>query len=157
LWRVVVEQTAGRQFLVLADRDTFVARQKELNRMHMARVVERVDRVRLTAQLIDLGQMEAAASMLLEIDMEDNSMADQLLACLIQATANKFTKECQLCHVSTMKMVATSLLYGQAVGGGAVPGPDWEGFKYYCDRLGSKGELFDARTGDVNLVCDDQI
>ena len=77
----------------------------------MARAVEGVDRVRLTAQLICLGQMEAAVSMLLDIDIEDNnSMADQLLACLIQATANRDTKECQLSHVSTLKMVATSLL-----------------------------------------------
>jgi len=115
LWRVVVEQKAGRalsrQFHVLVDRDTFMARQEELSRLHMARAVEREDRVRLTAQLICLGQMEAAVSMLLDIDMEDNnSMADQLLACLIQATANRDTKECQLSHVSTMKMVATSLL-----------------------------------------------
>ena len=115
LWRVVVEQKAGRplgrQFHVLVDRDTFMTRQEELSRLHMARAVEREDRVRLTAQLICLGQMEAAVSMLLDIDMEDNnSMADHLLACLIQATAKSDTKECQLSHVSTMKMVATSLL-----------------------------------------------
>eukprot|EP00092_Neocalanus_flemingeri_P029430 GFUD01031956.1.p1 GENE.GFUD01031956.1~~GFUD01031956.1.p1 ORF type:complete len:979 (+),score=386.47 GFUD01031956.1:514-3450(+) len=115
LWMVVVEQRAGRplgrQFHVLADRDTFMSRQEELSRLHMARAVERVDRVRLTAQLICLGQVEAAVSMLLDTDMEDNnSMADQLLACLIQATANRDSTECQLSHVSTMKMVATSLL-----------------------------------------------
>jgi len=115
MWRVMVEQKSGRplsrQYHVLADRDTFMARQEELSRLHMARAVEREDRVRLTAQLICLGQMEAAVSLLLDIDMEDNnSMADQLLACLIQATANRDTKECQLSHVSTMKMVATSLL-----------------------------------------------
>jgi len=115
LWRMMVEQRAGRplsrHYHVLADKDTFMCRQEELSRLHMARAVERADRVRLTAQLICLGQMEAAVSMLLDIDMEDsNSMADQLLACLIQATANRDTKECQLSHVSTMKMVATSLL-----------------------------------------------
>jgi len=115
LWLVLVEQKAGRplgrQFHVLADRNTFMGRQEELSRLHMARAVERVDRVRLTAQLICLGQVEAAVAMLLDTDMEDNnSMADQLLACLIQATANRDSTECQLSHVSTMKMVATSLL-----------------------------------------------
>ena len=97
MWRVMVEQKSGRplsrQYHVLADRDTFMARQEELSRLHMAREVEREDGVRLTAQLICLGQMEAAVSLLLDIDMEDNnSMADQLLACLIQATANRGTK-----------------------------------------------------------------
>jgi len=115
MWMLMVEKKAGRplsrQFHVLADKNTFMSRQEELSRLHMARVVERGDRVRLTAQLICLGQTEAAVSMLLDTDMEDNnSMADQLLACLIQATANRDTKECQLSHVSTMKMVATSLL-----------------------------------------------
>ena len=56
--------------------------------------------------------MEAAVAMLLDIDMEDNnSMADQLLACLIQATANRDASECQLSPVSTMKMVATRLRF----------------------------------------------
>ena len=106
MWRVVVESKAdrplSRQYHVLADRDTFMARQEELSRLYIARAVEGVDRVRLTAQLICLGQMEAAVSMLLDIDIEDNnSMADQLLACLIQATASRDTKECQLSQCPT--------------------------------------------------------
>jgi len=115
MWRMMVEQEAGRplsrHYHVMADKETFMERQEELSRLHMTRAVERMDRVRLTAQLICLGKMEAAVAMLLDIDMEDNnSMADQLLACLIQATANRDSSECQLSHVSTMKMVATSLL-----------------------------------------------
>ena len=95
------DRPLSRQYQVLADRDTFMAKQ-ELSRLYIARAVEGVDRVRLTAQLICLGQMEAAVSMLLDIDIEDNnSMADQLLACLIQATASRDTKECQLSQCPT--------------------------------------------------------
>ena len=53
MWRVVVESKAdrplSRQYQVLADRDTFMARQEELSRLYIARAVEGVDMVRLTA------------------------------------------------------------------------------------------------------------
>ena len=64
--------------------------------------------MRVTAQLICLGQTETAVSMLLDTDLEtDNyTMTDQLLACLIQATANTNTNQCE----SVMKMVATNLV-----------------------------------------------
>ena len=59
--------------------------------------VKTVDRVRLTSQLICLGWMDATVSMM-EVS---NSMADQLLACLIQGTAKRYAQECELSHVST--------------------------------------------------------
>ena len=47
--------------------------------------MERADRVMVTAQLICLGEAEPAVGLLLDSDPgEENYMADQLLACLIQ-------------------------------------------------------------------------
>jgi hypothetical protein len=63
----------------------------------------------VTAQLICLGLVEPAVGLLLDTDPRDESyMADQLLACLIQATQGEGPPGAG--HVSTVKMVATNLL-----------------------------------------------
>ena len=67
----------------------------------------------MTAQLICLGQAENAVGLLLDSEPGDDTyMADQLLACLIQATADRggqdATARGQM--LSTVKMVATNLL-----------------------------------------------
>merc|ERR1712203_1111928 len=76
----------------------------------LSRAVERADRGMVTAQLICLGEAEPAVGLLLDSDPgEENYMADQLLACLIQATAHTPPEGAHR-HVSTVKMVATNLL-----------------------------------------------
>ena len=67
----------------------------------------------VTAQLICLGQAENAVGLLLDSDPGDETyMADQLLACLIQATADRGGQDTTARGqtLSTVKMVATNLL-----------------------------------------------
>ena len=112
LWRIVSDmkqgKSLGRKFDFLTSKKTFLSRLDEVCRLHISRGLDRRDRMRVTAQLICLGQTETAVSMLLDTDLEtDNyTMTDQLLACLIQATANTNTNQCE----SVMKMVATNLV-----------------------------------------------
>ena len=98
----------GRKFDFLTDQKTFLLRQDELSRLHTARAVTRPDKMRLTAGLICLGQPEAAVSLLMEADPECDAftLTDQLLACLIQATANTDTAQAE----SIIKMVATNFV-----------------------------------------------
>ena len=98
----------GRKFDFLTDQQTFLLRQDELSRLHTARAVMRHDKMRLTAGFICLGQPEAAVSLLMEADPECDTFTatDQLLACLIQATANSDTSQAE----SIIKMVATNFV-----------------------------------------------
>ena len=98
----------GHKFNFLTDQKTFLLRQAELSRLHTARAVSRQDRMRLTAGLLCLGQPEAAVSLLMEADIECDAFTttDQLLACLIQATATSDTSQA----ASIIKMVATNFV-----------------------------------------------
>ena len=98
----------SRKFDFLTDQKTYLLRQDELSRLHTARAATRPDRMRLTAGLICLGQPEAAVSLLMEADPECDTYTatDQLLACLIQATANSDTTQAE----SIIKMVATNFV-----------------------------------------------
>ena len=112
MWRTVSDISRGkslsRKFDFLTSKKTFLTRLDEVCRLHISRGLDRRDRMRVTAQLICLGQTETAVSMLLDTDLETENytMTDQLLACLIQATANTNTNQCE----SVMKMVATNLV-----------------------------------------------
>ena len=113
IWQAVSDikqgRPLGRRFHFLTSKKTFLTRLDEVCRLHISRGLDRADRMRVTAQLICLGQTETAVSMLLDTDLESDqhfTMTDQLLACLIQATANTNTNQCE----SVMKMVATNLV-----------------------------------------------
>ena len=64
--------------------------------------------MRLTAGMLCQGNTDSAVSMLMEADLETdtNNMTDQLLACLIQSTANADTSQSE----SIIKMVATNFV-----------------------------------------------
>jgi len=114
LWGLLQNLNSGQPVkaghLVHASAKVFRARQEEKCKLQLSRAVERSDRVMVTAQLICLGEAEPAVGLLLDSDPgEENYMADQLLACLIQATAHTPPEGAHR-HVSTVKMVATSLL-----------------------------------------------
>ena len=110
-------------FPFLADRETFLTKQQEAGELERGRAASRSDRARLTAQLIcmvsvvycglccDLlvrqGQTEEATSLLLDTEVEEDRLADQLLACLLQATHHMPCKEA---IEPTMKLVATRLV-----------------------------------------------
>jgi len=98
----------AKKYDFLADKETFLERQEELYRLHTARAVSRHDRMRLTAGMLCQGNTDAAVSMLMEADLETdtNNMTDQLLACLIQSTANADTSQSE----SIIKMVATNFV-----------------------------------------------
>ena len=113
IWQAVSDikqgRPLGRRFHFLTSKKTFLTRLDEVCRLHISRGLDRADRMRVTAQLICLGQTETAVSMLLDSELESEqhfTMTDQLLACLIQATANTNTNQCE----SVMKMVATNLV-----------------------------------------------
>ena len=89
LWALLENLNSGKPVkaghLVHASAKVFRARQEEKCKLQLSRAVERADRVMVTAQLICLGEAEPAVGLLLDSDPgEENYMADQLLACLIQ-------------------------------------------------------------------------
>ena len=91
LWGLLQSLNSGKpvraQHLVHASLEVFRAKQEEKCKLQLSRAVERADRVMVTAQLICLGEAEPAVGLLLDSDPgEENYMADQLLACLIQVT-----------------------------------------------------------------------
>ena len=91
LWGLLESLNSGKpvraQHLVHASLEVFRAKQEEKCKLQLSRAVERADRVMVTAQLICLGEAEPAVGLLLDSDPgEENYMADQLLACLIQVT-----------------------------------------------------------------------
>ena len=91
LWALLENLNSGKPVnaghLVHASAKVFRAHQEEKCRLQLSRAVERADRVMVTAQLICLGEAEPAVGLLLDSDPgEENYMADQLLACLIQVT-----------------------------------------------------------------------
>jgi len=115
LWEYLGQKEAGavigKQYHVFAGEETFKARAEELCQLHMPRCCERSEKVRLTSQLVCLGLLEPAVTLLLDSDPQDpNFMSDQLLACLIQATSPSADVHSAPNHISTMKMVATTLL-----------------------------------------------
>ena len=91
LWALLENLDSGKLVnaghLIHASAKVFRAHQEEKCRLQLSRAVERADRVMVTAQLICLGEAEPAVGLLLDSDPgEENYMADQLLACLIQVT-----------------------------------------------------------------------
>ena len=89
LWALLENLNSGKPVKaghsVHASAKVFRARQEEKCKLQLSRAVERADRVMVTAQLICLGEAEPAVGLLLDSDPgEENYMADQLLACLIQ-------------------------------------------------------------------------
>ena len=94
LWSLLENLNCGKPVkaghLVHASAKVFRARQEEKCKLELSRAVERADRVMVTAQLICLGEAEPAVGLLLDSDPgEENYMADQLLACLIQVTVEQ--------------------------------------------------------------------
>ena len=103
LWGLLENLNSGHPVkpghLVHASSKVFRARQEEKCKLQLSRAVERADRVMVTAQLICLGEAEPAVGLLLDSDPgEENYMADQLLACLIQVTIQNV---CLYMHLST--------------------------------------------------------
>ena len=89
LWDLLENMDSGMPVkaghMVHASSKVFRASQEEKCKLQLSRAVERADRVMVTAQLICLGEAEPAVGLLLDSDPgEENYMADQLLACLIQ-------------------------------------------------------------------------
>ena len=99
LWGLLENLNSGQPVkaghLVHASSKVFRARQEEKCKLQLSRAVERADRVMVTAQLICLGEAEPAVGLLLDSDPgEENYMADQLLACLIQVTIKNMPLHC---------------------------------------------------------------
>ena len=113
MWEVCREAELGRPLGrghdFLTDQATFQQRLGDTLELHSGRAATRHDRMRLTAGLVCLGRTEAAVSLLLEPDPDTGdtfAMTDQLLACLIQATAGTTASPAE----SIIKMVATNLV-----------------------------------------------
>ena len=124
LWGLLENLNSGQPVkeghLVHASSKVFRARQEEKCKLQLSRAVERADRVMVTAQLICLGEAEPAVGLLLDSDPgEENYMADQLLACLIQVPIKNVCH--QTCHYIAKQLTDQKLYYPSTSGDSSHP------------------------------------